>query len=142
MMTSRHHGLIRVARERLGMAEEDYRALLKRVAGVESATNLDWPGFDRLMAEFRRLGFRSDWYGATGGYRVGMASPAQLGLIGRLWAEWTDGEGTENGLCTWMEKKFRVSALRFLEAERARQVITALSAMVKRKRGRGVKQAA
>lgn len=133
-MSPRRLGVIRIARERVGMADDDYRAMLRRLANVESSRDLDGRGFDKVMAEFRRLGFTSDWYSETGGYRIGMASPGQLRTIGSLWAEFTDGEGTEVTLALWLEKKFRVSALRFLDATTARKVIGGLSAMVAKRR--------
>lgn len=133
-MSARRLAVIRVARERVGMAEEDYRAMLRRVAGVDSSRDLDGRGFDQVMAEFRRLGFTSDWYSETGGYRVGMASPGQLRLIGRLWGEFTDGQGNEVSLALWIESKFGVSSLRFLDAATAQKVVGALSRMVAKRR--------
>jgi len=49
---------IHLAKKALGMDEEAYRALLRRVAGVESAGEATATGRARLLAEFQRLGWR------------------------------------------------------------------------------------
>jgi phage gp16-like protein len=135
-MTSKRIALVRVARDRLGMSDDDYRALLLRVAGVNSSRDLDFPGFDAVMAEFRRLGFRSDWHKDTGGNTAfGMATAPQIALIKRLWREYTAGEGSDAGLRTWLEGKFKVSDVRFADATLARKIIGALRAMVARRNG-------
>ncbi|MEQ8195017.1 MAG: DUF1018 domain-containing protein, partial [Rhodospirillales bacterium] len=62
--------LIHVAKSRLGLGDEDYRALLMRVAGVESSRDLDNFDFNQVMAEFQRLGFKSDFNKNNFGERV------------------------------------------------------------------------
>lgn len=137
-MTKRHFGLLHVARQRLGLADDDWRALLARVAGVASSRDLTPYTFQLVMEEFGRLGFKSDWSKATfGGVRYGMASPGQLALIHQLWADFTDGAGDDASLGRFMSGKGWPSHLRFLDGETARKVIGALRAMVKKKRPRG-----
>jgi phage gp16-like protein len=134
-MDKRKLGLVRVARTRLGMSEDDYRALLRRVAGVDSSRDLDFRGFEAVMAEFRRLGFRSDWHKATGGNTAfGMASGAQVALIRRLWGDFTNNEGTDASLRTWLENHHKISHARFADTATARKIIAALRAMVARRR--------
>lgn len=48
---------LHVARKQLAMEEESYRALLTRVAGVDSAARCDERALARVLAEFERLGF-------------------------------------------------------------------------------------
>jgi hypothetical protein len=50
--------LIHVVKKELGISDPDYRCLLKRIAGVESAKNLDEDGFRKMMRFF----VRSDYY--------------------------------------------------------------------------------
>lgn len=126
--------LIAVARKAAQLDEDAYRALLMRGCGVESARELDATGFDLLMREFRRFGFESDFCKANLGARPGMATPGQVALIRRLWAEFTDGEGDDGSLGKWLESKFKVSALRFLPRDRANKVIHALKAMVAKRK--------
>lgn len=137
-MTKRHFGLLHVARQRLGLADDDWRALLGRVAGVASSRDLTPYTFQLVMEELGRLGFKSDWSKATfGGVRYGMASPGQLALIRQLWADFTDRAGDDASLGRFMSRKGWPSHLRFLDGETARKVIGALRSMTKKKRPRG-----
>jgi Protein of unknown function (DUF1018)/Transposase len=125
-------------KSQLSMADNDYRAILRHVAGVASAKQLDMRGFDAVMETFRRLGFESTSPRKPFGWdRPGMATNQQCRLIRALWAEWTDGQGTDSTIGTWLEHFFSVSALRFLSAEDAQKAITALKAMKRRRSTRG-----
>jgi len=50
--------LIHIVKKELRIPEEDYRCLLRRIAGVESSRDLDEAGYRRLMRFF----VRSDYY--------------------------------------------------------------------------------
>ncbi|MCX8118729.1 MAG: regulatory protein GemA [Desulfobacterota bacterium] len=50
--------LIHLAKEELHLNEESYRRILKSVAGVDSATQLDREGFKKVMERFQAMGFR------------------------------------------------------------------------------------
>lgn len=132
-MTKKRLSLIHVARNQLGLTDEDYRAILMKVAGVSSSTDLDGAGFDAVMAYFQRLGFTSTRKRETFGERPGMATSAQVALIRKLWGEFTGGEGTEAALGKWLERTFQVSALRFLPAGSAHKAIGALKTMTSRR---------
>ena len=119
--------LIHVAKARLGLDDQDYRALLNRVAGVGSARDLDAGGFSAVLNELSRLGFQSLLAGANLGNRApGMASPQQVALIRKLWAQVSES-GDERGLNTWIERKFKISALRFLPADKVTAVVHGLN---------------
>lgn len=117
--------LIHVAKKQIAMVDDDYRAMLQRVAGVSSSTDLDDAGLDRVMAEFERLGFQKPRSRVKGAKRAGMASAAQLGHIRALWKAYS-GKYDDHKLGLWLEKKMRVSDLRFLEAWRAGKAIAVL----------------
>lgn len=138
MPTRKQLSLIHVAKKQIGIEEDAYRALLEREAGVTSARDLDKPGFDAVMAEFARLGFRQrpkpETEGPDYGERWGYATPAQVRLLRQLWAEYTDGAGTELSLGKWLQRTYKCSALRFLGYGDARKATAALKAMVKRKK--------
>jgi phage gp16-like protein len=89
MPTPGQLALIHVARKQLGMEEADYRALLMRVAGVDSAEALDRRGIATVLTEFERLGFvktpRKDApKGAGTGTDLNRPSKAQWWLLGDL----------------------------------------------------------
>jgi hypothetical protein len=74
-MTNKQLALLHVAKSRLGLDEDTYRAVLLSCGGVESARDIDADGFALIMYRFEELGFRSDAAKRTYGARLGMASP-------------------------------------------------------------------
>ncbi|MGH6753458.1 regulatory protein GemA [Hypericibacter sp.] len=127
-------GLIHVAKAKLGLGDDDYRAILRQVAGVESSTALDEAGFDLVMLHFEKLGFKSDWGQRNFGHRAGMATPNQVALIRHLWSDYTAGEGTDASLGKWLDRRFKVSSVRFLDADAARKAIAGLRNMTQRRK--------
>ncbi|RPJ02797.1 MAG: DUF1018 domain-containing protein [Candidatus Aminicenantes bacterium] len=58
--------LIHIVKKELGISDEDYRCVLKRIAGVESAKDLDEAGFRKMMRFFVRSDyFRANSFGMT-----------------------------------------------------------------------------
>lgn len=133
--------LIHVARRDLQLDEDLYRLLLKEAAGVTSSRDLTEAGFLAVMARFERIGFKSrpapDQVGAAPlGERLGMATPAQIAYIRGLWAKWL-GRQDEAALIQWIEAKYHVSAIRFMDVVRAQKAIEGLKRMVARKADKG-----
>lgn len=116
--------------------EAAYRELLRHAGSVESAKDLDFAGFAAVMEYFNAWGFRSTWMQRTYGERPGMASPRQVKLIRALWREYT-GADDEAALNKWMDRHFKVSALRFATPDQAQKAITGLRRMVARKAAAG-----
>lgn len=54
-------GLIHIAKEALGIKEEDYRAMLKSNFNVISSKDLTVPQFLKLMEIYKKLGFKSKY---------------------------------------------------------------------------------
>lgn len=121
--------LIHVAVKQLGLTDGQYRAILRQEAGVDSSKDLDTLGFELVMQYMMALGFRGDFTKTFFGHRPGMASPSQLTLIRKLWAEYTEGKGTDATMGKWLDRTFKVSAARFLRADQAPKAIAALMAM-------------
>lgn len=132
MITKAQIRLIHVAKTRLGIEDNDYRAILWVVARVFSSKDLDQAGFADVIAYFEKLGFQTTFGGDSGERRRGMASDKQASYIRRLWGTYTSGTGTEMTLGKWLEHTFKVSSLRFLPADQAPKAITALLAMTRR----------
>ncbi len=130
--------VIQVARQQLGLSDDDYRNILRNCAGVASSKDLGDDGFEAVMFRFSQLGFRSTWNRTNLGYRADMATPRQVAFIRRLWAEYTDGTGTDASLGKWLESKFKVSSIRFIPASSAQKIIGALKGMQTNKRLRSV----
>jgi hypothetical protein len=49
--------LIHIVKKELKLGDEDYRCILKRIAGVSTSKNLDEAGFRKLMRFFVRSGY-------------------------------------------------------------------------------------
>lgn len=50
--------LVHLAKKDLHLDEESYRQILKGVAGVESSTQLNKEGFEKVMRRFQEMGFK------------------------------------------------------------------------------------
>lgn len=131
-MTNKQLAVLHVAKSKLGLSDNQYRAALVDIAGVTSSKELDKAGFEALLGFFEYLGFAPlKVRGADYGDRPGMASFAQIELIRALWAEHTKATD-EGALNKWMQRFFHTSSLRFLTSEKAGHVITALKQMKRR----------
>ena len=90
---------IHIAKKELQMADDTYRALLRAIGGVDSASQLDFTGRKRLLEHFKGCG----WNGNTGGKRPRRPTPseaaaplcrkirAQLISLGNLHDSYADG---------------------------------------------------
>jgi len=129
-ITRNQIALLHVAKGKLGLKDAEYRAALVHICGVTSSTELDQYGFEALLGFFEHLGFKPlSSRGSDYGARPGMASFAQLELIRALWREYTEGRAGEDELNKWLERCWKVSSLRFVRAETAPKIITALKSM-------------
>lgn len=129
MIDSKKIAMIHLAKKRLNIADDDYRALLLRAASVESSKDLDAVGFAAVMDELGRLGFESTAASEKRKepYRQGNhATYAQRSLIRRLWQTYKGSDDIE-GLRRWLTRQFKVSDPRFLDQETTRKVIAALN---------------
>lgn len=129
--------LIHIAKRALGMTDEDYRALLLRVGGVKSSSELTLEGFDAVMAEFNRLGFTSTKSKrkprGAGGAAPNRPTPAQWRLIEDR-AKRVGYNGLEDPrFINWVKPRGKVEHPRFLDKEGAQRVIGALGNWIERK---------
>lgn len=85
---------------------------------------------------FTRLGFISTWNKRNLGYRAGMATPRQVAMIRALWGKFTGGQCDDARLGKWLESKFKVSALRFLDSQTAHKACGALKRMTDKQAGK------
>lgn len=128
LMRDEHIKVIHVAKRKLGLSEERYRQILRRVGNVESSRDLDRYGFSAVMYVFHELGFKSDFSQRNLGYRSpNMPSLNQIALIRQLWSDVTDGQGTEAGLNKWIRGRFKVAGLTMVNAQLAQKVIGGLT---------------
>jgi phage gp16-like protein len=117
---------IHIARKELGLRETEYRALLQRVAGVESAKDLSDRTATAVIAEFKRLGW------APKESKRPPAERADIRKIYALWGALHAGPLDREALRAWVKRRFGVSAPEFLKPPQAREAIEQLKAWQKR----------
>lgn len=128
---------IHVAKKQLGMAEDDYRALLRRVTGAESAKDLSEGQRGLLLEEFRRLGFAPAAAGGKGRRKLtGKYAPK----LQALWiAGWNLGiirNADDKAMLAFIERQTKISDTRFLRyPDDAAKAIEALKAWLAREGG-------
>lgn len=123
-----------LARKVTEISDFSYYRLIQRYGGVNSGADLDDRGYELTILGLEVMGFSQPGLdGVDDGLadRPGFASPRQVALIRTLWSEWA-GNADEGALNAWLERYYRVSALRFLSAASASKAITALKAMKSR----------
>lgn len=130
-LTRKQTSLIHVAKAQLHMDDDSYRSVLHQVAGVSSSRDLDAAGFEAVMHHFGVLGFQPRRKANHYGHRRGMASPKQVDYIRGMWQAYT-GKDDEQTLNHWLESRFGITALRFVDIGTASKAITALKDMTSR----------
>jgi phage gp16-like protein len=135
--------LIHLAKDRLGLTEEEYKEALAVYAGARSSKELTPKGFFSLMEYFRELGFTPRGAEIPGiqkeaaeksGEFIEMVTPAQSAKIRELTVElgWADNPAR---LKNFMAKRFGI--VKVLTKEQAIKVIEALKAMAGREKPTG-----
>lgn len=132
--------IVHIAAHQLRMPDADYRTLLLSTAGVSSSRELNEAGFRAVMLRMEQLGFtrakpkaaRTPAPAPQYGQRDGMATPAQVATIRKLWATW-HGKDDARALGHWLHRSFHVSDLRFVDVATAQKAIEGLKAMARRK---------
>jgi len=110
--------LIHIVKKELGIGDEEYHCLLKRIAGVESAKDLDEAGFRKMMRFFVRSDyFRANSFGMTLKQKLFIKSLAsQLG--------WEDTH-----LANFIHKYYQRPDLDHLNRKEASKLIESLKAI-------------
>lgn len=132
MITQQQRKLIHHAKRRINLSDIDYRALLQRVAGVISSSDLDDASFSAVMDELGRLGFQTVQNAPQYGERWGWATEPQINYIRSLWRKYA-GTEDEAGMRHFLQKHFKVSSLRFLDSATAPKVIVTFKRMAEQR---------
>ncbi len=119
---------IHIAKKALGLDDDTYRAMIRRIGGVESSAQLDAAGRRALLAEFRSKG----WKPAPGkaAKARALASDPQSRKIRSLWlalhAAGKVRDPSEKSLAHYVKRQTGVDRLNWLSVQQARTVIEAL----------------
>ncbi len=126
MITYKQKALIHVAKNRVGMNEAEYRALLESV-GAASSRDLTHAGFEAVMRHFELLGFVS-----TGKYRRPPQSSKKrlASKIQAIRAELNLPEAYIDAMCQRMFKNADgepICSWRWLSADQLHRLVAALT---------------
>lgn len=121
--------LIHVARNKLALTEDAYRAILLGAAGKESCADMSIPELEKVMIAIRRAGFRVHKSLPLRPENIGEATRDQLTYIKGMW-ELAAVYKTEKALNAFIRRVAKVSNIRFLDVQGAQKVILALRAMM------------
>lgn len=132
---------IHIAKKELGLADDDYRAILTRVTGQNSASKLTAPAQEAVLTEFARLGWKPGFKSFDGK----KSSKPGVRLIFGLWAECARrgaiNDGSRKALLAFTERQTGITNPDWLTPAQASLVTEGLKAMVARTkataRGRG-----
>jgi hypothetical protein len=117
--------LIHVGRNKLAIADDGYRALLRGVCGKESCADMTIPELDRALKALKAAGFRMEKKMPLREEETGRASVLQLEYIKGMW-ELAARNKTETALNGFINRLVHVSHIRFLDVHSAQKVILAL----------------
>ena len=116
--------LIHVAKQKIGLTEEEYRALLEGITGKTSSTKLTIAELEAVLKAFKRLGFQVKKMAATPD-DVGRATADQIQYIKGLW-ELSARVKTEAALNRFIKRITGVPYLQWLDVNTAQKVILAV----------------
>lgn len=131
---------IHIARKKLAMEEDSYRALLRRITGHDTSAALDIIQLDAVLQEFKRLGFHE---GVPRRWRPASQKP-HVRKVFALWHALKPylENGSDSALRAFVRRQTRSAAHpdgvadpAFLNPEDANLVIEGLKAWLKRAKG-------
>lgn len=126
---------IHIAKAQLGMDTDAYRALLQRIAGVDSAADLLPDQAERVLAEMRRLGWR-DKGARYGNLRKRYARPGNERLMASIRKMLADANRPWSYADTIAKKMCGIDRLEWCSYENLKNVHTSLKKDERRRKGK------
>ncbi len=139
---------IHTIKSKIGLCDEYYRCMLSQY-GVESSKDLTFEQAEGLWATLQQMakeagigkrkitkGKKYDDLEADGKRDPSMATPRQLRMIEAIWSDVSymgNARERAKALRVFIEKRFRVSDLRFVTKTNASKIIKTLEAMLQSK---------
>lgn len=120
MLSRKQTAVIHVAKGKIGMDEEEYRALLSAY-GVESSVHLNDQSFHDIMKYFEKLGFKSKF--------AEKAKPpeSKTRLMSKIYAIRSAMNLTEDYIDAIARRMYRVDSYKWLDASQLHKLVAALS---------------
>jgi phage gp16-like protein len=117
--------LIHVGRNKLALADDVYRALLRGATGKESCTGMTMAELEKTLNVIKAAGFRVEKKLPLNAEEIGGATAEQLSYIKGMWGLAARVK-TEQALNRFIKRIARVDTIRFLDRKSAQKVILAL----------------
>ena len=122
---------VHIAKKQLGLAEESYRAILARVTGEESSKDCTELQLQKLIDEFKRLGWKPKTAKSSNGYgkphvRKIYALWKEAGVVGAV------DNASKEALRAFVMRQTGKAAPEFCSPGDANRVTEALKAMIRR----------
>lgn len=134
---------IHIACKDLGLAEEDYRAILRRVAGADSAAKLTPAAHEAILTEFQRLGWKPAFRQADGKRAEGSAKRSAKPGVRLIFGLWTEcarrrivQDGSRRALLAFVARQTGIAQPDWLTPEQVNIVVEGLKAMIARAKAR------
>jgi phage gp16-like protein len=115
--------LIKIGQRELMMEDDTYRAMLRRLGGVDSATDLDWAGRKKVLDHLRASGFKK-----TAGKHRSQA-PRKLDrseLMQKIEAQLADTQRPWEYAHSMAKHMFKVDHLDFCTPDHLHRIVAAL----------------
>lgn len=130
---------VHIAKKDLALADDSYRALLGRVTGKSSAADLSDPQLDKVLGEFKRLGWKPKRRKRSGAPQRALAQGGAARKARALWlSAWNLGiveQPDEKALAAFVKRQTGRDALQWVTGAEWFKVIEALKAMCVRDGG-------
>jgi len=121
--------LIHVAKGKLALSDDEYRAILMGASGKDSCSDMTILELEKAMKAIRRAGFRVNKRLPLRKEEIGLATKEQLLYIKGMW-ELAATYKTEKALDAFIRRVAKVDSIRFLDVYAAQKTILALRAMM------------
>lgn len=126
-------GVVHMAAKQLGIVDDDYRAIVRRVTGCNSAGDCSPAQLHRIIAEFERMGYKGR---ASGARKARMASHPIARKARALWiglhALGAIPDPSEAALERFAKRQLKIDRLHWADQSRAYPLIEALKARAER----------
>jgi len=126
---------IHIAKAQLGLDDEQYRDILRRIAKKDSAAKCSYGQLNDILSEFKNLGFKTK-----------RAAPSAKAFIRKIYAQWAElkrlnalDNPTDEGLQRFVRNHVGIERVEWLNYEKAVPVINALKAWISSAKKKAVK---
>jgi phage gp16-like protein len=119
MLNNKQKAVIHVAKSKVGMTDDEYRAMLSSV-GVVASNYLDDKSFQIIMRHFEKLGFKSN-------YTAQRPKTSRTRLLGKIEAIKSSMILTDVYINAIAQRMFKVDSYKWLDAGQLHKLTAAMT---------------